>query len=72
MEFYLRWLEKYEKVEGENSLENIYEQKQAYCKNGEPRKAWVCINDIPVYFNNLSESLATYIKNTNNQESEKW
>jgi hypothetical protein len=44
----------------------------AYYKNGEPRKAWVCINDIPVYFNNLSESLKSYILNSDKQEAEKW
>lgn len=44
----------------------------AYYKNGEPRKAWVCINEIPVYFNNLSESLRVYILNSDKQESEKW
>ncbi len=44
----------------------------AYYKDGEPKKAWQCINDIPVYFNNLNADLKKYIKGQSQDQLEKW
>ena len=43
-----------------------------YFKNGQLKRSWINLGDIPLYFNNLSSSLKKYILEVSSPENEKW